>query len=127
MVTEVEETFPPELVSATEARHLVEDTLTRWGCGAAVLDSARLLVSEVVSNAVRHAGTECAVRIVAGSEAVRIEVRDGDPGAPVEQDPAPDAVGGRGLQIVDAVADRWGVEPRPDGRAGKVVWFEVGA
>ena len=126
MVTPVEATYPPALVSATDARHLVEDTLTRWGVDEATLDAARLLVSEAVSNAVRHAGTPCRLRIIEQSPLVRIEVRDGDPVPPQPQPIDPEALGGRGLQIIDAVARRWGVEPRSDGLTGKVVWFEVG-
>ncbi len=53
---------------------------------------------------------------------MRVEVADHDPALPVQQHPPAEAVTGRGLLIVDALATRWGVEPAAD---GKTVWFEL--
>jgi anti-sigma regulatory factor (Ser/Thr protein kinase) len=86
-----------------------------------------LLTSEVVSNVILHAGphgpgTEVVVALSRTAERIRVEVADGHPGFPKVGDDAVDKVSGRGLLILDALADAWGVTP--DG-SGKVVWFEV--
>ncbi len=87
-----------------------------------VLDVIILLTSEVVTNAVLHARTEARLKVVVGRAAVRVEVIDGERREPVPRRAAVDDTSGRGLQLVDALSSRWGVEAL---RAGKRVWFEV--
>ena len=95
-------------------------------CGAAPqLDVAELLVTEVVANAVRHAGGDrIDVTVSVDDAAVRVEVGD-----EADEDPAPgplpgiEDTGGRGLMIVEGLASRWGYERRAGG--GKRVWFEL--
>jgi anti-sigma regulatory factor (Ser/Thr protein kinase) len=92
-----------------------------------VLDDLRLLVSEVVTNSVRHAGLgprdAVGVRVVAGPERVRAEVVDPGPGfEPPKRDPTAGAGSGWGLFLVQRVADRWGID-RLDGHTR--VWFEI--
>lgn len=111
----------PELQSAGRARKFVDETLRRWDCGEQ-LDVVTLLVSEVVTNAIVHAGTEVEVSVELKEEAVRIEVTDKEAGLPKPRDAAEEDTSGRGLALVDAMASAWGVESRP---GGKVVWFEV--
>lgn len=94
-------------------------------CGAdhpQLCDDAALLVTELVSNAVRHAGTPVTVRATLLGGLLRLEVEDGST-RPV-RDKADDlmAENGRGLLLVDALADRWGVEAHPH---GKQVWAEL--
>ena len=88
------------------------------------LETAILLTSELVSNALLHARTEVDLLLVMASSAVRVEVHDGNaspPGLPAS--PAPlDATTGRGLLMVDALAGRWGVDGTGD---GKTIWFEL--
>ena len=86
-------------------------------------EAARLLVSELVTNCVRHAHT--AITLVIDCDDARIAVAVGDDadGVPVVREPDEHALGGRGLQLVDAMAGEWGVQRRPDG--GKVVWFRL--
>jgi anti-sigma regulatory factor (Ser/Thr protein kinase) len=86
---------------------------------------AALLTSELVANAVAHASTEVKVKVeVTGDpRRARVEVYDGDHGRPVPRPLSSHAESGRGLAIVDAVADDWGVTPLRDN--GKVVWFEL--
>jgi anti-sigma regulatory factor (Ser/Thr protein kinase) len=88
------------------------------GALAAVVDDAELAVSELVTNAVRHGGPPIVLRLVVADDRVSIEVRDGGSGRPVLRRPDADAMSGRGLALVRAVAEDWGV--RQDG-AGKVV------
>ncbi len=84
--------------------------------------SAQLLVSELVTNAVVHARSDVTVVLSLTVHALRIEVSDDDPTCPQARDAHDSATGGRGLRIVDTVASRWGVL-RHDG--GKTVWFEL--
>ncbi|MFD9127107.1 ATP-binding protein [Kitasatospora sp. NPDC059571] len=88
------------------------------GVAPAGLADAELALSELVTNAVRHGGPPIGLRLAVSPEWISIEVRDGGRGRPVVREPDPDAVSGRGLAIVRAVADEWGV--RRDG-SGTVV------
>lgn len=101
----------------------VSATLTEWDA-AELADPVELLVSELVTNAVVHVGADirlCLEKLPAG-----VRVRVFDPGedtiAARRREVPPDSPSGRGLLIVDNVADRWGVQ-RTD--AGKQVWFEL--
>jgi anti-sigma regulatory factor (Ser/Thr protein kinase) len=82
-----------------------------------------LLTSEIVTNAIVHARTPFRLVVEARRAAVRVEVRDADPGRPVIHRPDPDEEHGRGLLIVQSIADSWGVDT---GIGGKTVWFTVG-
>ena len=90
------------------------------------LEDARLLVSELVTNAIRHAGLHAddviKLVVVTGERALRIEVRDPGPGFDVAE-PAPDPArpSGWGLYLVRELSDRWGVERQGETR----VWFEL--
>ena len=92
-------------------------------CAAGVdRDAAGLLTSELVTNAIRHAGTpvELLARV---NDALRVEVTDGRPELSVTARDAPGfSVSGRGLHLVDELASRWGVQQN---RATKTVWFEL--
>lgn len=110
--------LPPHTTSARVARQFVHEALT----GTSPVDGMlSVLVSELASNAILHAQTEFTVRVRDAAEVLRIEVADRSTDAPTRKDYGPDAITGRGLQLVQSVADRWGVEV--DGE-GKTVWFE---
>ena len=86
----------------------------------------RLLVSELVTNAVRHgsigAGSTVHVRLEALQERVRVEVRDEGPGFDPDHSAAADpSTAGFGLKLVDELTDRWGVSTA----GGALVWFEI--
>jgi serine/threonine-protein kinase RsbW len=120
--------FAGEAASVTQARALVGEAL---GADWAGLDEVLLIVSELASNAIRHtasgAGGTFAVVVSAAGRTTRIEVTDaGGPTWPriPDGDADPDGDGGRGLRIVEGLADRWG----HDGDAsGRVVWCEITA
>lgn len=112
-------TLPPASRSAADARRFVERTLPEWGCGEAV-DEVRLLVSELVSNAVRHAGTRVRLVLTREEGTIRGEVSDGSPKAPRPRLAEHDSEAGRGLFLLDQMAREWGVRPE---RQGKTVWF----
>ncbi|MEV4948734.1 ATP-binding protein [Streptomyces sp. NPDC053755] len=96
--------------------------LRRWG-GPGACDVAELLTSELVTNALIHTEHGAVVTATVVPENLRVEVRDFVPGLTAPHVPAADdGTHGRGLVLVDALADSWGVE---DQEVGKVVWFEL--
>lgn len=93
------------------------------GVAVQVVETAELLVSEVVTNAVVHAATDIEVSVTMLDDGgVRVEVSDGSPHLPARRQYALTAGTGRGMQLVDELADRAGTTPAPP---GKTVWFEV--
>jgi anti-sigma regulatory factor (Ser/Thr protein kinase) len=105
------------------ARRFASSVLTRRPYEARIeLADARLVVSELATNAVIHAGTPFAVSIRFTGSAVRISVRDGDSTQPVLRNGGPVSLSGRGLHLVAAMAQAWGVDAGPD---GKTVWAEL--
>lgn len=113
----------PVPASAGLARHFVSSTLTGWDLEELV-DTASLLVSELVTNAILHARSDVTVTVLAERDGVRVEVADDDSGAPTLRHAPASATTGRGLALVDACAGAWGVEPHPP---GKSVWFDLHA
>ncbi|GAA1944853.1 SpoIIE family protein phosphatase [Streptomyces durmitorensis] len=120
-------TFDPVGRSVATARSFVRDTLQGWGF-TDIVDDAVVLTSELVTNAVVHAGTAADVLCLRTEDAVRIEVSDHYPEReiPLQQSAVnmgnPDREGGRGLQLCAALATRWGVEYTP---TQKQVWFQL--
>ena len=100
------------------ARHFVADRLSEWRVPAAV-DSAVLVVSELSTNAVIHAQTSFSVHVSWNGEVVLVQVTDGSPAPPAINRTESGTPGGRGLVVVDAVAEQWGSIPLPH---GKTVW-----
>lgn len=119
----VTEELPADPQSARRARRFVAAALADAGYGA-VVETAALLVSEVVTNAVLHAGTPIVLACSWSGPCVRIEVRDGSPVLPGIRHYDDEATTGRGLSLVATLADRWGVDAGVDGKA---LWFELGA
>jgi serine/threonine-protein kinase RsbW len=92
-------------------------------------DTAVLLVSELVTNAVLHGGPHAPTATIGLAvdvlrDRIRVEVDDAGSNRPVLGDGRPDRPGGRGLMLVQAMASRWGCDPAG---VGKTVWFEVDA
>ncbi|MEU5145287.1 ATP-binding protein [Streptomyces sp. NPDC021139] len=117
--------FPAAPDAVRTARSLVRRTLDDWRLDS-VGDIAALLVSELVTNALRHATGPIGVRVVRDPAGVAgvllVEVSDPLPDPPRERAARPDDEDGRGLQLVATAARRWGTRP---GEAGKTVWFEL--
>ncbi len=114
--------FPGVRTSVSAARRLVATTLT--GLPDEVCEAAALVASELASNSVRHAASAFELRIEKTPEQIRIEVEDEGSGKPALQSPGPTDTSGRGLRIVEAFADEWGVIPR-DQASGKTVWVTI--
>ncbi|MFG2572527.1 ATP-binding protein [Streptomyces sp. NPDC048481] len=116
--------FPAEPGAVRTARAAVRDQLHRWDLDS-LGDIAALLVSELVTNALRHATGPIGVRLVRQArlrDVLLVEVSDPLPDPPRERVARPDDESGRGLQLVASAARRWGTRP---GSAGKTVWFEL--
>jgi hypothetical protein len=86
------------------------------------VEAAELMTSELATNSVRHALSDFELAIHLSRDEVRVEVSDHGQGQPVPRSPAAREQSGRGLQIVQALAEDWGITPSPN---GKLVWFTL--
>jgi CheY-like chemotaxis protein len=114
--------LPVSTASAAIARAFVDGQLVARG-RRALGEIANLLVSEVVTNAVVHGRSASRLSIESRGDALCVQVTDWGGGAVVMRPLLPLAMGGRGLHIVDALADVWGTISTP---RSKTVWFEMG-
>ncbi|WP_369055480.1 ATP-binding SpoIIE family protein phosphatase [Kineococcus terrestris] len=115
--------LPADPRAVAVARDYLRATLDRWDL-AGTVDAAELVVSELVTNAVLHAGSGAALTLRHDAALARLSVGvdDTSTSQPRPRDGGEDALGGRGMHIVDVVADRWWVAPRGD---GKTVWADL--
>lgn len=114
--------YPAETTSPGKARSDVRAALAKWRLES-LTDTATLIVSELVTNAVRHGGTDVHLTLTRLDDGIRVEVGDGRPEIP----PAPrraavDETNGRGMALVAACATSWGWDS--DGQT-KTVWAEI--
>lgn len=107
----------PDAVSA--ARRFVRGALS--GQPSEIISAAELMASELATNCVRHAHTDFELTVHAQGE-IRVEVRDSGRGRPTVLSPSPRDPAGRGLRIVEAMSDTWGVAAAG---SGKAVWFTL--
>ena len=108
------------LEAAAEARRAVEVFAEHLQPG--VLEDVRFLVNELVTNSVKYGQGSIRLRATVSKTAVRVEVVDGGRGFTHDVDvPRTDQISGRGLFLVQQMADRWGV----DAPEGTLVWFEI--
>ena len=103
------------------AREFALGVLGRWRL-ADLAAPVELVVSELVTNAVRHAGTSMTLRLTRVPQGVLVEVDDAGGGRPHVVAPLRRSAGGHGLAIVERLADAWGHEERGD---GKTVWARL--
>ncbi len=118
--------FPLDRDSPRAARHFALKLLRSWRleprCGVNLASDVAIVVSELATNAVRHARSGFTVSLILATDAIRIRVEDARPLAATHGDPPLPVSPDHGLGLVDAVATRWGVQPA-DG--GKTVWAEL--
>jgi anti-sigma regulatory factor (Ser/Thr protein kinase) len=112
--------LPVQQRSVATARGLVREVLAGWE--PRQVDDVALMVSELVTNAVRHSRAKLDLAVTLDDGTVRVDVVDDCPDLPSSGEPAHYLSGGRGLLIVRALADRFGAQRTVDGKA---VWFEV--
>jgi anti-sigma regulatory factor (Ser/Thr protein kinase) len=114
--------------SAGRARALLRSQLSEWGIVGNVAETAELLLSELVTNSIQHArtpaGREIGVRFAYYDRRLRVEVADANSRQPEPRHASPHDEGGRGLTLVQSLADCWGCCPRVHG-IGKATWAEL--
>jgi anti-sigma regulatory factor (Ser/Thr protein kinase) len=119
--------IPVEPEGVAKARDVVSHVLSDVAAPRQRVEDVRLLTSEVVTNALRHAGLAAgdsiAVAVEVAPDRVRVEVADRGPGFDPTSlaEPSPEKVGGWGLMLVKQLADRWGVARNDP----NLVWFEL--
>ncbi|MFF4408862.1 PAS domain S-box protein [Streptoverticillium reticulum] len=113
--------LPSEPCAAADGRRFLTVTLAAWDCSAA-LDDARLLTSEVLTNAICHATGPIQLRVRRGTDELTVEVTDRSPQPPQPRLAEVGDESGRGLLLVDALADSWGTRPVD---RGKTIWFTL--
>jgi len=113
--------LPPETISVVEVRRAARHAAEAWGAEELEWALAQL-VSEVVTNAVLHAGTDFDVTLTYDGHRLRCAVRDGSARPPRTREYARDATTGRGMRLVAQLSADWGVERHA---GGKTVWFEL--
>jgi anti-sigma regulatory factor (Ser/Thr protein kinase) len=114
--------LPDPARAVRQARRAAADILARWKCDAESIEDAVLIVSEMVTNAIRHCAGAVILHLSRAADYIRIEVTDSSPHKPRLIDAPPDAESGRGLRIISQLATRWGYSPT--GR-GKLVWADL--
>lgn len=116
--------LPAGVDSVSRARHLTAQRLEELHVeDAGLRATAELLVSELVSNVIKHTDSRPTLRVSRDDQLVRIEVADGEPtGVPLERDVDVEAEHGRGLLLVSALASAWGYDRSDD---GKLIWVEL--
>ena len=114
---QVDATFEPEPRAVRTARHFIDDHVP-----GDIGEDAMLIGSELVSHVFAHARTPVTVTVLVEPALVRVEVVDSSAVLPAVTDLVANANQGRGLHLVDALSDAWGVESR---HGGKTMWFEI--
>ena len=119
--------LPASARSVRQARNAAREAVQSFA-DAELGGNVALVTSELVTNAIVHAGTACDLRLLmdsnGGRVVVRLEVTDGGPGEARQREPSTGEPGGRGLRLVDQLATRWGSAPTSD---GKQVFVELTA
>jgi anti-sigma regulatory factor (Ser/Thr protein kinase) len=114
-------TLERSLDQVPPARAFVRQTLSSWSMQH-LLDDALVVVTELVTNAITHAESDCVLRLSRTPSTLRIEVLDDGTGTPEPQPPTATEEHGRGLHLIAALTAAWGLELIPDD--GKMVWAE---
>jgi anti-sigma regulatory factor (Ser/Thr protein kinase) len=122
VVTERSRTFPARADSPRAARHFVTTALKAWDVVGDRVDDAALVTSELASNALLHAKSDCVVTVSLTRNVIYIAVEDHAANLPRLRPPVGLESSGRGLSMVSAVSRRWGADLLGE---GKVVWAEL--
>lgn len=112
---------PHDLSGPAQARAAVAESSSRLGIGD-LRDDVALVVSEMVTNAIRHASPPVSLEIESSDDGVVVAVRDGSPQRPAARHADDEAEGGRGMMLVDLLTTAHGVRPQPPGKA---VWARL--
>jgi len=113
--------FPAEPVAVAKARDCSARQLSEWGLDE-IAFATELVVSELVTNAMRHAAGPITLRLKNLADRLICEVSDGSSTFPRPRRAHSDDEGGRGLMLVDRLSRRWGTRPTDD---GKIIWSDL--
>jgi anti-sigma regulatory factor (Ser/Thr protein kinase) len=114
--------LPDPARAVRRARRAAAEILGQWRFDSDSIENTVLVVSEIVTNAIRHCAGRTYLRLSRNDDYVRIEVADPSPVLPRLIEAGPEAERGRGLLIVSQLATRWGSTPRG---SGKIVWADL--
>lgn len=115
--------LPPRPESAGQARRFLTEFCQAAELPDELCQTAALLVSELVTNAILHGRTAATIEVHRPADTLRVSVRDDNPALPKPGiNPGLGGESGRGLTIVSLLATRWGIEADAE---GKSVWFEL--
>ena len=117
-------TLPDGPEGASFARRAMKRAAVLWKLDRDTTETALLLVSELATNAIRHGAPPVRMSLRLEQDRLRVEVTDSSPSLPELGHPSPDQTSGRGLQIVQQLAAKWGARALPR-RVGKTVWFDL--
>jgi anti-sigma regulatory factor (Ser/Thr protein kinase) len=115
--------FPPELRSVTDARRFLRTTLDAWGADTWEWAGSQV-ITELATNAVIHTRAAFDVEVNLSNDVLRLLVADSSPRLPVRRLHSAEATTGRGMTLIEALGQAWGVEERS---VGKAVWCELAA
>jgi anti-sigma regulatory factor (Ser/Thr protein kinase) len=114
--------LPASVHAPSIAREFLSEALCSLH-GSAVLDDAKLLTSETITNAVLYGGPPIVLAVECSETTMEVRVRDGSPNMPRRRHPDEFAQHGRGMLLVDVLSDAWGVDTTE--ATGKEVWFRL--
>jgi len=113
---------PSAAESVAGVRRFATNVLSGWSIAPDVIDDVVMVVGELVTNAILHSRSPIELRLSRTSDRLVVAVHDGTTAVPRRQQSSLDAEHGRGMQLVSAIADQWGVRPTEH---GKSVWCEI--
>src|SRR5664279_2123271 len=116
---------PHRVDSVPAARSFLAKLLKGWNLSDAVIDDASLLTTELLTNAVVHGAGVVDLSIKVGDGVLHVGVHDDGAECPEVCDVSTDSVGGRGVWLVQSIAQDWGSESARGDEPGKTVWFEL--
>jgi anti-sigma regulatory factor (Ser/Thr protein kinase) len=116
---------PHRIDSVPAARSFLAKLLKGWDVSDAVIDDASLLTTELLTNAVVHGAGVVDLSIEVGDGVLHVGVHDDGTERPEVCDVSTDSVGGRGVWLVQSIAQNWGSESPHGDEPGKTVWFEL--
>lgn len=115
--------LPPHKIASRQAHRVLQWALEDWAVEGEAADNARVVLSEIVTNALAHSLDVFRLSLRLRGDQILVEVWDCADGVPVVGLPGGLEIGGRGMFLVDALSKEWGV--RPDARGGKTIWAKV--
>lgn len=118
----VYERLPASPHSPQSARRIVGEVCARWHLGSELRERAQMVVTELVANAIQHAGSGVELTITVRRHVLRVEVGDDDQTFPYPPESPSDPLGGHGLRLVDQLASHWGSKPTT---RGKIIWADL--